>query len=267
MSRINVWLEAPALVAPGLLGWPQARAVLRGEADYQPVELPKYQPNLLPPNERRRATTVCRLAFQVAEETIQSISGSAAELAAVFASSGGDTEVLNILCNALAQRERAISPTHFHNSVHNAAAGYWSIATHARGASTSLSAHDASFAVGLLEAFALCAVEQRAVLLAAYDIPPTEPLRAKRNLLAPFAAACVLAPARTTASCAQLQLTLMAEQPETTLTSAVLETLRRGNPAARALPLFELLARQQAGCVLLPGVPGTTLQVKVLPCA
>ena len=46
----------------------------------------------------------------------------------------------------------SISPTRFHNSVHNAAAGYWTIGAHCMQAATAISAYDASFAEGLLEA-------------------------------------------------------------------------------------------------------------------
>ena len=46
----------------------------------------------------------------------------------------------------------SISPTRFHNSVHNAAAGYWGIATGATAAANALCAYDASFGAGLLEA-------------------------------------------------------------------------------------------------------------------
>lgn len=261
-----VWIEGPAVVAPGLLGWAQARAVLRGEACYEPIELPKYAPNLLPPNERRRATNVCRLAFQAAEEAIQSTSSAPAELAAVFASSGGDTDVLSLLCSALATAERQISPTHFHNSVHNAPAGYWSIATHARGPSTSLSAFDATFAAGLLEAATLCASEQRAVLLVAYDIVPVPPLHAKRPLLAPMGVAFVLQPRATASAQAKIQMTLHQAEPDSVIEQAELERLRTGNPAARALPLLAALARRQSGRLSFSGVPGTSLAVEVAQC-
>ena len=45
-----------------------------------------------------------------------------------------------------------VSPTRFHNSVHNAAAGYWTIGAGAMQPATAISAFDASFAQGLLEA-------------------------------------------------------------------------------------------------------------------
>ena len=43
-----------------------------------------------------------------------------------------------------------ISPTQFHNSVHNAAAGYWHIAAGSAAPSLSVGGHDGAFAAGLL---------------------------------------------------------------------------------------------------------------------
>ena len=54
-----------------------------------------------------------------------------------------------------------ISPTRFHNSVHNAAAGYWTIGAGCMQATTALSAYDATFAEGLLEALAQLADGRR----------------------------------------------------------------------------------------------------------
>ena len=54
-----------------------------------------------------------------------------------------------------------LSPTRFHNSVHNAPAGYWGIATGAMAAVDGLCAFDASFAAGLLEAATRLAVQPR----------------------------------------------------------------------------------------------------------
>src|SRR3546814_3129393 len=80
------------------------------------------------------------------------------------------------MCAPRAIAPRSISPTKFHNSVHNAAAGYWTIGSGCMHASTAVSAFDASFAQGLVEALAQLAEGAEAVLLAAYDGPATGPL-------------------------------------------------------------------------------------------
>ncbi len=266
MTALAVYAQPPGVAAPGLQGWAQAQAVLAGAQAYAPAEMPKYAPNLLPPNERRRATAVCRLAFQAAEEALQQAALPPETLAAVFASSSGDLEVLNLICGVLATPERQVSPTHFHNSVHNAPAGYWSIATHSRMPSTSLSSFEASAAVGLLEAATLCATEQMPVLLVAYDIPPPPPLLAKRPVLAPFGAALVLTPAANAHSGWRFELDCVAAQSPTVMHDAELERLRQGNPAARILPLLALMARAEAGSACLPAAGGAGVRVGVAKC-
>lgn len=256
MTALKVWVEAVGLAAPGLNGWPQGRNVLTGRQAYVAEELPRYAPNLLPPNERRRATVVGRLAFQSAEEAIGGLNGAADSLAAVFTSSGGDTDIVNLICGSLATPERPVSPTHFHNSVHNAAAGYWSIATGSRLPSTSVSAFDGSFAAGLMEAAVLCRSEGQPVLLVAYDTVPGEPLHAKRPLTDNFSVALLLRPQAAAGCMASMTLSHAGGEAESTMEDAALEGLRQGNPAARALPLLQHLARGQAGRLVLPAVEG-----------
>lgn len=264
MRALQVYINAVGLAAPGLNGWATGQAVLAGKQAFLPEDLPRYAPELLPPNERRRTTAVGRLAFQSAEEAIGGLNGSADGLAAVFASSGGDTDIVNLICSSLATAERPVSPTHFHNSVHNAAAGYWSIATGSRQPSTSLSAFDGSFGAGLMEAAVLCASETQPVLLVAYDSVPQQPLHAKRPLTAAFSVALLLSPTASPESMAAIQLDYCREQPESTLADSALEGLRLGNPAARALPLLQRLACADQGKVLLPAVQGIQVAVEVI---
>lgn len=256
-----LYVEAVGLAAPGLPGWSASRATLAGDAPYVAAELPPYAPALLPPNERRRATQVVRLAFRTSEDALAGTPLPAAGLATVFASSDGDTEVMHRINHALAQPARMISPTDFHNSVHNAAAGYWSIAVGARLPSTSLAAHDVSFAAALTEAAALALGDELNTLLTVCDLRMPVPLAAKRPIEAPFGVALVLTPQRTAQTLATLRLE-ETQQPETAVADPGLETLRRANPAARALPLLQLLAGGRPGTAHLPA-GGTTLSVTV----
>jgi hypothetical protein len=258
-----VFIESAGLAAPGLESWAAAVPVLRGESPYLPQELNVPQPTLLAPNERRRATPAVRLAFCVAEEAVRGISRAPAELAAVFATSEADTTILHRLCTALAEPARALSPTDFHNSVHNAAAGYWSIATGAKRSSTSLSAYDATFMAGLLEAAALIHEEGHPLLLAAYDVRPPEPLYGARPIETAFGAALVLSTEPGANALARLRLAPTRET-ETQLSPA-LEDLRRSNPAARALPLLQLLARREAGAVVIAGVGDQRWKLELTP--
>jgi hypothetical protein len=164
----------------------------------------------------------------------------------------------------LASAERQLSPTRFHNSVHNAAAGYWSIATGATPASNALCAYDASFAAGLLEALTQVAIERTAVLLIAYDASYPEPLRTVRPIPDAFAVAMVLAPHVGPAALGKIEAHLSGAPADTI--AEPLESLRRAIPAARSLPLLAQLARSGAGNAVLEYLDHAGLVVTVSPC-
>lgn len=247
-----VFIESIGIAAPGMAGWAQARAVLRHEQPYVAQELETYQPNLLPANERRRATPAVRLAFRVSEEAVAASSIPAADLAGVFATAEADTSVLNRICTALAEETRAVSPTDFHNSVHNAAAGYWSIAANAKLPSVTLAANDGTFIAGLIEAAGLVHGDGYKALLVVYDLRPPEPLFESRPIACSAGAAFVLAAERSERSLAQLQISANSDK-ETVMQDPALEALRVGNPACRTLPLLRLLALRQNGEVCVQG--------------
>jgi hypothetical protein len=187
-------IEGIGILGPGLNGWAGAMPVLEGRSPYvfQPTELPV--PQGLPPAERRRLGRVVKLALAVGLEATSNAGVDPALLPSVFASSGGDGNNCHEICQALSLEERMISPTRFHNSVHNAAAGYWSIATGSQVASNALCAFDASFAAGLLEAVTQVVVDGTRVLLVAYDAQYPPPLFEKRPIPEAFGVAVVLGP-------------------------------------------------------------------------
>lgn len=255
------YLEAVAIAAPGLPDWQTASLVLSDAQTYAATELPVYQPNLLPPNERRRASPTVRMAFRVAEAATQASSITATELAGVFSSADGDLSIAQRICMALAGPQRLISPTDFHNSVHNAASGYWSIASAAQGPSTAIAASDHSFAVGLLEALGMVSVEQVPTLLVAYDVPAPMPLLSKRPVRDAVGVALILTSQPTTNTLARITAAT-SSAPETPMPHAELEAMRMGNPAARALPLLQLLAYGRAGSVAL-SLPNNSLEIQL----
>ncbi|MBS1214717.1 MAG: hypothetical protein H6R26_3334, partial [Proteobacteria bacterium] len=67
---IGLYLEAPAIAAPGLDGWSSSRPVLSGEQSYRAAPLPDYMPDILPATARRRGSASTRLAVQVAQESL-----------------------------------------------------------------------------------------------------------------------------------------------------------------------------------------------------
>ena len=193
-----------------------------------------------------------RLALAAGQEAFTSAGMDAAATPTVFSSSGGDCDNVHQMCEALALPGREVSPTRFHNSVHNAAAGYWSIATGCREASASLCAYDGSFAAGLLEAAVQAISAQRSVALIAYDHPYPQPLAALREISAPFGVALVLAPQPGDRALAALDIEYVPEPgPSVAMADPGLEALRTGVPAARSLPLLASLARPANGAVIL----------------
>lgn len=265
MSAIApLYLRAIGLAAPGLPNWNEGRAVLAGARAWTPREEPPYAPSLLPPNERRRAPPGVRQAFRAGEDARAGCALDFSTLAAVFASSDSDLTVMDRINAALAEPVRAVSPTDFHNSVHNAASGYWSIATACRQASTAVGGHDGSLAMGLLEAAALVHGDGCGVLLVAFDGMPPPLLRPVPPMACAGSIALVLHAEPGEAALARLELSL-ADAPETALDDAALENLRSGNPALRGLPLLRAVALGERAQLVLPHAPGCNLAVAVEP--
>lgn len=262
--RLEAWIDGIGVLAPGLADWPTARAVLAGETAYeaQPTVLPA--PAILPPAERRRASRLVRLALAVGMEAVAHAGVDAATLATVFSASCGDGHNCHALCEALASDERMVSPTRFHNSVHNTAAGYWGIATGAMAPCQVLCAYDWSFGAGLVEALAQAATTQAPVLLIAYDAEYPEPIHAVRPTRDAGGIALLLSPARGEHSLAGLRLRLD-EGPADKLADPALEALRTDIPALRALPLLARIARRQPGEVGIDYLAPQRLAVEVLP--
>jgi hypothetical protein len=304
MVTLAAQIEGIGLLGPGLDGWTGSVALLEGRSPYirHPTVVPI--PDGLPPAERRRLGLVVKLALAVGLQATSKAGVEPEALPAVFASSGGDGQNCHEICLGLSLDERMISPTRFHNSVHNAAAGYWSIATGSRAASNALCAFDLSFGAGLLEAVTQVVVDQTRVLLVAYDAPYPQPLYAKRPIpeafgmafvLAPVAAAQdtqaesggatesheAVAPMRTMRSPQGLgpslaphaggsfgRLTVqLADSPADRMSNTDLEALRASIPAARSLPLLYQLAGRKPGVVNIEYLDGRSLAVEVEPCA
>jgi hypothetical protein len=266
MSALTGCIQSLGLLGPGLADWSAARAVLNGESPHIAARTVLPLPEVLPPAERRRAGRVIKLALAVGAEALARARSHGTldlhALSTVFTSSGGDGDNCHEICLSLASRERLISPTRFHNSVHNAAAGYWGIAYGCTEASTSLCAGDASFAAGLLEALAQLACGAPAVLLLAYDADYPQPLYAKRPVADAFGVALLLTAPATDNKLPRLQVSL-SDAPAARMDDAGLESMRASIPAARSLPLLERLAQRRAGTVVLDYLDTARLAVEV----
>ena len=270
---LQAWVEGIGLLGPGLPDWPRAAAVLAGQAPYEAAPTALPAPELLPAAERRRASRIIKAALAAGLQACRHAGRDPALLANVFASSGGDGHNCHAICDQLAAGDRQISPTRFHNSVHNAASGYWSIATGATAAAQALSAYDASFAAGLLEAMTQVAASGQPLLLVAADCEYPEPLHTARPIADTGALALVLAPERTPASLARLTLPChgaLVDGAPTPLSAglpAPLRGLAQTMPPLRGLPLLEALARlpqEPAAEVALEYFAPQSLRVRVL---
>lgn len=258
---MKVFVRGCAIVAPGLPDWETAARVLSGQAPYRRESVRDLTPLALPANERRRTPETARWALAAGLDALAAAGLAPADVATVFASCGSDGPITNQICEALARPVRALSPTQFHNSVHNAPSGYWSIALATRAPSTSVCAGEATFAAALLEACTQATVEHRHVLLIAYDVPYPRPLAGLWTVDEPLAVALALSHQ---APGPRLQLRVEAAR-ERAQWPAELPECFRSNPASASAPLLALLARGNAGVAHVDAMPGQSLRVAVTP--
>lgn len=261
---LKAFVTGIGLIAPGLPDWASAAAVLRGDQPHAPATTLLPVPELLPAAERRRASRVIKLSLGAGLEAVKQAGADASALATVFSASGADGHNCHALCEQLAGEDRQISPTRFHNSVHNAAAGYWGIATRAMAPCQVIGAYDASFGAGLLDALAQVAVDGRPVLLIAYDSEYPEPLHDKRDTPDCGAVALLLSP-HAEGALGALTVAQTTESAEP-MPGASLEALRTSIPAMRALPLLRRVAARQGGEAVLDYLAPMQLKAGWRPC-
>jgi hypothetical protein len=262
---MQIFLQSVGVLGPGLQGWTSSRPVLAGVDAYRMTPTPKPVPDILPAIERRRSSHAVRLAIAAGQEALEAGSLRGDQVATVFASSDGDGDITHQICEALATPEREVSPTSFHNSVHNAPAGYWSIATGSRLPSTSVCAYDESFAAGLLEAVAHATVEHQPVLLITSDLPFPAPLHALRPVEHSFAAAFLMTPDAGKAPLMRWHIRVETYRTATAGPVGLPDSLF-SNPAARCLPLLAILAQRATDTVSLDYAGGRTVAVSCEPC-
>ena len=266
MSTLSLRVRGVGVYAPGLPDWPTAAAALRGEHQPDTTTLPRPSPPLLPAAERRRAPETVLYAAQAAAEACAQAGLDPAALPCVFASAQGDIAINDYMCATLASAPLELSPTKFHNSVHNAAAGYWTIATGCRAASTALSAWTSNFGNGLLEAALQAADSGAPVLLTIYDTAAVGALQSVIPFDCGFAAALVLAPAAADGNGPLLQLQPAGAAAVAAETEADwARALRRRNASADALVLLQALAGAQPARLDIAAGPDFLLAAEVRP--
>ncbi|HTV77093.1 MAG TPA: beta-ketoacyl synthase chain length factor [Steroidobacteraceae bacterium] len=234
----------------------ELEVAVAGFAAWNPRAAERPQPTILPPNERRRAPDTVAIALQVAQAACANANREPAQLPMVFASTYGDLAITDYMCSTLASAPTTLSPTRFHNSVHNAAAGYWSIATGCRQPYCALGAGAYTFANGLFTAALQACADGTDVLYVAYD----SEARGVQTRIAHSHGMLGLALVLTRAGgpCT-LRLGILEQQatPQTAGDDA--------NAMADCLPLLVALERRADDRLRLPLGPDSVLQVQVRP--
>lgn len=250
---------------PGFATWEQLREILlspKSAGDLPPATNPS--PQVIPANERRRAPLPVKMAVEVSGQALAASGLASADVACVFGSGLGDTEITDYMCRELTTELKQLSPTKFHNSVHNAAAGYWTISTGCMKSANSIAAYQQTAALALLEGAIQCVQQNEPVLITLFDTPAHASYRQIFACDRPFAAALLICPEDYTDkgqplsfdTNAQDELPQCPEHPE-------LASLYRDNPSARVLGLLQLIAAGKAGAVGLPISPARQLAVRL----
>ena len=234
---------------PGFSDWQQLCQLMALGVDpsepTNPVQRAIPKPAIIPANERRRAPLPARIAVEASAQALRASQLEATELPCVFGSGLGDTDITDYLCRALNTEAKQLSPTKFHNSVHNAAAGYWTISTGCMKSANAIAAFGDTAGLCLLEALTLCQFNEEPVLLTVYDTRASEVYRDIFPCSEDFAASLVICPRKMHAS-SQLAVlrpgalgavTGQHGSGESGLTPQ-LRTLAATNPAAQLLHLL-----------------------------
>lgn len=258
VTGIGAWM-------PGAPDWPALHGVLRGEYGLAEGTPAKPAAEVLPAAERRRAPDSVRLAAEVAAQACRMADRDPAELPCVFASTHGELAITDYVCEILARAPLELSPTKFHNSVLNAPAGYWTIATACTAASSAVTAHHCSFAAGLLEAMAYACAEDVPVLFACCDIGSTGPLAEMTRTTLPFGVALVLSPTASTG--ARIRWSLRNPAAGALPPAALaLQAVAGDNPTnAHALALLATLSGRETVELALPLSSGMSLDMEITP--
>jgi hypothetical protein len=263
VARLNVGVAGLGAWTRGAPDWPALRALLRGETGLREDAPSRPAATVLPAGERRRAPESVLLAADIAGQACAMARRDAAGLPCVFASTHGELAITDYMCATLASAPHELSPTKFHNSVHNAPAGYWTIAAQCTAGSSAVTGHHASFGAGLLEAATLAVADDTPVLFAAYDIGSSGPLAEMTRTTRAFGAALVLLPEVQTAM-PRLSLELRAGDAAITPAPACVAELARDNPlAAHALAFLHALTGDVPSRLTLPAASGLLLDMEV----
>jgi len=165
----QVYVRGLGLWTPG---YASAREWCRGDSDPS-IETPDAA--LLSGPLRRRSTGLTRMAVEVLQQATTEAGCDVATLPSVWATSNGEHTTAIKILGMMRRSEGKLSPTHFHNSVHNAASGYASIATGNGTPSTTLTGGAELVASSFLEAICHLGASAEDVVVVLADEPLLPP--------------------------------------------------------------------------------------------
>ncbi|QJR80947.1 hypothetical protein CA267_009230 [Alteromonas pelagimontana] len=244
--------------------WDELQQLMQG-SDVGQTKNVGPKPAVIPANERRRAPLPVRLAVESSWQATQAANVPPESLTCVFVSGLGDTDLTDYMCKTLASEHKELSPTKFHNSVHNAPAGYWTISTKTMSAANSVAGYEESVSLTLLEAMIQCESENVPLLVTFYDAPVADvlqPILANRE---PFAFSLILYPASAdidgTLIRANVTYNERAPWPQLQSSNEYIAALYANNPTAKILSLAPLLTQSFAceDVVKMPLSKGTSV--------
>lgn len=223
-------------------------AFVQGVSKQSWQEGARLQPDLIPAMERRRAPLSVKLAVESMSQACSMAQMDAAQAAVVFSSAMGDIQITDYMCKTLAIPPRLISPTKFHNSVHNATTGYWSIVSQTHAATNAVSAFEFTAPMALLEA-AIQAIEEPApVLVVAQEMATVGPLELSCPSRHPFTLALLLTKTGQSSNpLAIMGFEARQQAVEWPQLPAELDEALGSNFGARLLPLAVELAKGSTG--------------------
>ncbi len=258
---MKAYIDAIGLQANGLEGWFASQPILKKEKAYQNKPLTKYSPLFLPANERRRVTNTIKLALRTAEET-QFNALSNQKIPTLFACVDGDTEISVKMIDAVLMDDPLISPIHFHNSVHNAPAGYWMMGQKNTQAASSISAGKYQIATLFIEGMSQLLEPASKILLVAYDLPIDPKIENINVTCQPFAFGLILSQQQSQQSIASIETRITSKTIQTNITPSWFGE----NRAATFLPLLMRLAQNKKGQMAFPLSKTQDTEIKISPC-
>lgn len=161
----ELYVRSVGLWSPG---YANAPAWCTGDVDAA-VEAPAA--NFLRGPLRRRATAQTRAAVEVLGQVVAEAGWDSSKIATIWGTAHGEHATSIAMFEWMARGEGRLSPTQFHNSVHNTAGGYASISQKNTTTSTTLTGAGELVVSGFVEALGLLRAGCEHVALVFFDEP------------------------------------------------------------------------------------------------